>query len=247
MSEQLFPTFSQKLPWITTDQMIEVDRLMIEVYHIELIQMMENAGRCLAILAKERFLNGQTTGRVTILAGTGGNGGGALVAARRLSSWGFDVSIYVTNVDKMKPIPGHQLSILKNMGLTIHTADDLFQDLNTDLIIDGIIGYSLQGSPHGASLQMMNWANNQAAPILSLDAPSGVDLTTGKIYDATIRATSTMTLALPKIGLADKKVQAYRGELFLADISVPLQLYHEPTLNMEVPFIFRDRDIVKLG
>jgi NAD(P)H-hydrate epimerase len=90
-------------------------------------------------------------------------------------------------------------------------------------------------------------ANNQAAPILSLDAPSGVDLTTGKIYDATIRATSTMTLALPKIGLADKKVQAYRGELFLADISVPVQLYHEPTLNMEVPFIFRDRDIVKLG
>ena len=40
------------------EQMIEVDRAMIEDYGIELIQMMENAGRNLAHLARERFLDG---------------------------------------------------------------------------------------------------------------------------------------------------------------------------------------------
>ena len=83
----IFPKPSFDIPSITTEQMIEVDRLMIEEYGILLIQMMENAGRCLAILAKERFLD---TGneKVMVLAGVGGNGGGALVCARRLAAWG---------------------------------------------------------------------------------------------------------------------------------------------------------------
>jgi len=43
------------IPYLTTGQMIEVDRAMIEDYHIELIQMMENAGRHFAHLARSRF------------------------------------------------------------------------------------------------------------------------------------------------------------------------------------------------
>ena len=38
----------KKVPSITTDQMREVDRLMIEEFGIVLLQMMENAGRNLA-------------------------------------------------------------------------------------------------------------------------------------------------------------------------------------------------------
>ena len=56
--------------------------------------MMENAGRHLAHLTRDRFLGGDARDKaVTILAGTGGNGGGALVAARRLSDWGAHVEI----------------------------------------------------------------------------------------------------------------------------------------------------------
>ena len=72
-------------PFLTADQMREVDRLMIEEYGIELLQMMENAGRGLADLARERFLDDDPRRRaVVLLAGAGGNGGGGLVAARRL-------------------------------------------------------------------------------------------------------------------------------------------------------------------
>ena len=82
------------IPRLTTAQMVEVDRLMTEEYHIELLQMMENAGRCLAILAVRRFLKKKLKKkRVVVLAGTGGNGGGALVCARRLHGWGANVSV----------------------------------------------------------------------------------------------------------------------------------------------------------
>ena len=65
------------VPCLTTAQMREVDRAMVEDYRIELIQMMENAGRNLAHLARSRFLEGDPRGNtVVVLAGRGGNGGG---------------------------------------------------------------------------------------------------------------------------------------------------------------------------
>lgn len=84
------------IPFITTAQMIEVDRAMIEDYGVTLIQMMENAGRELATLARWRFLATDDGDhpreprgkRVIVLAGTGSNGGGGLVCARRLHGWG---------------------------------------------------------------------------------------------------------------------------------------------------------------
>ena len=70
------------VPYLTAEQMIEVDRAMSEDFHIGLMQMMENAGRNLAHLARIRFLDGNPMGKaIVILAGTGGNGGGALVCA----------------------------------------------------------------------------------------------------------------------------------------------------------------------
>ena len=58
------------IPAVTTDQMREIDRLMVEVYRIELLQMMENAGRNLAALSREVFLDGDPAGkRVLVLAG----------------------------------------------------------------------------------------------------------------------------------------------------------------------------------
>ena len=61
------------VPYITTDQMREVDRIMVEEYGIQLLQMMEHAGRNLAHLAQRRFLEGDPGGRkVLVLAGNGG-------------------------------------------------------------------------------------------------------------------------------------------------------------------------------
>ena len=232
---------------IDTPQMIEVDRLMMEEYHIELIQMMENAGRCLAIVARDVFLNNDPQDKnICILAGTGGNGGGALVCARRLSNWGAKVNVVLTDEDeKMTKIPKHQLNILRRMGVQISKAE--FKEKAYDLIIDGIIGYSVKGDPYGAAKTMIDWANINSASVLSLDTPSGLDLTTGIIHNPAIKADATLTLALPKKGLFGDSSSEIVGELYLGDISVPAQLYMENSLNLEVNNIFRYSDIVKIN
>jgi NAD(P)H-hydrate epimerase len=65
------PVHTGEVPYLTTSQMIEVDRAMMEDFRIDLIRMMENAGRALAHLARVRFLGGDPRGRkVVVLAGT---------------------------------------------------------------------------------------------------------------------------------------------------------------------------------
>ena len=238
----------ETVPALTTAQMVEVDRAMIEDFRIELIQMMENAGRNLAHLARVRFLDGSPIGKkVVVLAGTGGNGGGALVSARRLHNWGADVQIFLTRpADKFTPIPAHQLDILERMQVPIASAEAAIGSEAVDLIVDGLIGYSLAGVPRGTAGDLIRWANAQDAPILALDAPSGLDTTPGAVFDPAIRATATMALALPKQGLLAKDVAGQVGELYLADISVPPRLYAEPALDLEVGPIFAASDIVRL-
>jgi NAD(P)H-hydrate epimerase len=228
--------------------MIEVDRAMIQDFKIELIQMMENAGRNLADLARGRFLDGDPRGkRVTVLAGSGGNGGGALVAARRLDNWGAAVGVALAQpATAMTAVPAHQLDILERMGVPIVAAESVASLAAADVVLDGLIGYSLKGPPKGAAAELIEWANRQSAPVLSLDVPSGVDGATGIAFDPAIWAAATMTLALPKLGLLGPGVEARVGELYLADISVPPGLYQRPPLNIRVGPLFAHTDIIRL-
>jgi NAD(P)H-hydrate epimerase len=242
------PRLIEPVPDLTADQMREVDRLMVEEFHIELLQMMELAGRHLAHLARERFLCGDAGDRsVVVLAGTGGNGGGALVAARRLHNWGARVRVFVTEArEHFAPVPRHQLEILPRMAVSLAPADAVASVSLTELVIDGLIGYGLSGPPIGAAAELIRWANGQPAPVLSLDLPSGLDATTGEVFDPSIHATATLTLALPKTGLRAPGTERVVGELYLANIGVPRTLFASPTVGVEVGPIFARGDVVRL-
>ncbi len=243
-----FDPVAGEVPDLTTEQMVEVDRSMFDDYGIELIQMMENAGRNLAHLARERFLERNPKGKhVIVLAGHGGNGGGAMVCARHLSNWGASISVYLTKEEReFQGVPAQQLSILSRMQVPILQPGDTVlssEPSSANVIVDGLIGYSLSGSPRGTAAELIRWANEQSAPILSLDTPSGLDTATGKVFDPTIKAAATLTLALPKQGLRTRREQV--GELYLADISVPPALY-EKALGLTVGPLFAESDVIRL-
>ena len=242
------PPAQSQPPFLSTQQMREVDRAMIEDYKISLLQMMENAGRCLADLARSRFLRGDPRGqRVLVLAGTGGNGGGGLVCARRLHNWGARVRVLMTaDSQRLGDVARHQHSILERMGIETDVAADEGELPDGDLVVDALIGYSLRGAPSGVTASLIRAANSQTAPVLSLDVPSGVDTTTGTVHEPSVSATATMTLALPKEGLREVEARAAVGELYLADISVPPSLYAGPTLGLDVGPIFHESDVIRV-
>jgi len=235
------------VPFISRDQMIEVDRLMIETYGITLLQMMENAGRALAIVARERFLSGNCAAKkILVMAGNGGNGGGAMVAARRLAVWGADVSLTLSHEEKkLAAAPAQQLAILGEMKVPFVSFKEAMSG-QYDLIIDGLIGYSLNGAPRGKSAELIKMANCNEAPVLALDVPSGLDASLGVAHDPAILAKATLTLALPKSGLNTPNASKLVGELYCADISVPPALYASKSIGLKVASIFHSNDIIRI-
>ena len=231
------------IPALTTAQMAEVDRLMIEEYGIVLIQMMENAGRNLAKLAR-RMLDGKLAGRkIAVLCGAGNNGGGGMVAARHLHNRGADIQVkLIADPDKLKNIPAHQWRILQTMGIAVEYTLELAR---ADLILDAIIGYGLTGNPRGEAAEWIKRAHGSGRPILALDAPSGLNTTTGAPGQPCIRATATLTLALPKTGLIAPQAQPLVGELYLADIGVPPELYRR--IGLEVGTLFAEDTIIRIN
>ncbi len=229
-----------KIAAISTEQMIEVDRIAMEETGPNLFQMMENAGRNLALSAMDMLGNKWQDANIVVLSGTGGNGGGGICAARHLANRNVNITLCITDRKKLAVVSSLQRKIYQSaFGKEIEVEN--LHKLKPDLIIDAIIGYSLKSAPRGKVLKMINWANQQKAKILSLDVPSGVDSTTGKTCNEYIKANRTLTLALPKTGLLPELT----GDLFLADIGIPKKVYNKIGINYKNPFW--ERFIIRLN
>lgn len=220
-----------ELTAITTEQMREVDRVAMEITGPNIFQMMENAGRNLFSLTVEKLGDGWREARIIVLAGTGGNGGGGICAARHLANHGANVRLLISYPERLGEVPAFQRKIYQNAG-GIEIDLNKLKTEKSDLIIDALIGYSLQSAPVGEAQNLINWANEQKSPKLSLDVPSGVDATTGETPGDFINADWTMTLGLPKTGLLPELT----GELYLADIGIPAETYRILEIPYQTPF-----------
>jgi NAD(P)H-hydrate epimerase len=198
-----------EVPAVTAEAMRELDRVAVEEVGLELLQMMENAGRHLAGVVRAY------DGPVVVLAGDGGNGGGGLCAARHLANHGRDVTAVLDrDPGALTGAAATQRRILRATDATVTTGaavDD------AGVVVDALVGYGLSGALRGRAADLAEAADASSAPVVSLDVPSGVDATTGDAPGAAVTPSETLTLALPKTGLAS----ATTGTLRLADIGIP--------------------------
>jgi NAD(P)H-hydrate epimerase len=234
---QLFPVVDARaVPWLSVQQMREVDRIMVEDLGISLVRMMENAGRGLAQVARE-LLGGDAAGRsILVLAGPGGNGGGGLVAARHLTVAGAKVAVALSaRAERFAPVPAEQLAIVRRLAIAIQ--EGIEPPGEPELVIDALLGYSQRGKPRDEAAELIRWTAGRR--VLALDVPSGLELESGELHTPHIVAEATMTLAAPKTALGVADAPAAVGRVFLADISVPALVYERLGLSYETPFARR--------
>lgn len=219
------PTFVTKdgltVPYVSEDQMREIDRIAVEEYGLGILQMMENAGRNLALTAMEMVPNSRSS--ITILAGSGGNGGGGICCARHLHNHGYNINLFLTkNPADLNGSANSQLNILKHTGYQPSDNSTAEETVRTaDLVIDALIGYSLKGSLLGQTSEFVAITNKHAKKTLSLDMPTGIDSTTGDTPGLFVETDLTLTLAMPKPGLLNPSA----GDIYLADIGIPPEVY----------------------
>lgn len=215
---------------VTATEMQEVDRVAVEEVGLQLLQMMENAGRILAWHVREVR---NEDAPVIVVTGNGGNGGGGMACARHLANRGISVRIVVDrSPDELSGAAAIQSQILAEMAVPISTDAERLSPANGQrVIVDALIGYGLDGEVRPPASRLIERLNRLPEQVVSLDVPSGIDATTGETLGIAVTPDRTITLALPKTGL-----ETVAGALYLADISVPQTVYERLDIDYERPF-----------
>ncbi|MDY6777423.1 MAG: NAD(P)H-hydrate epimerase, partial [Candidatus Nanohaloarchaea archaeon] len=194
-----------------------------EQYGISIRQLMENAGYQIAAYIRQEHSQDQ---QIDIHVGKGHNGGDGLVAARRLAGWGFNVSISLIT-SNLGGIPADELATLQQLDIPISKSMH-----DGDIIVDGLIGYSLSGAPRPPFDTRIQEINDSSSHVVSIDVPSGVDAQTGEQLDPHIKADTTVTLGLPKKGMTETN----SGNIWVADIGIPRKAYQQAGIETGNPF-----------
>ncbi len=210
------------LPGITKTQMVEIDRIMMEEYHIPVELMIEHAGSNLARLA---LILSPDDSNYQVIVGSGNNGGGGVVAARRLKNWGLNAEIFIPRgFELLRTTPKKQLDRAQRLGVEIFEGLPQLSSRRDEnqMILDCYIGYGFKQRVDKISdkvFSLLSHMNN----IISLDAPSGLDVTTGENI-SNIHPIATLTIAFVKTGFFNVSQEAL-GELYIVDIGVPSDIY----------------------
>jgi NAD(P)H-hydrate epimerase len=236
---------------VSAAQMREIQRVALEDFGIDILQVTENAGRAAAQLALA-MLGGRGRGqRVVVLAGVGNKGAAGLAAVRSLVNWGLKVEPILGGVEEEAGFPARrQIDILRRANI-LDPADmeasevELEEKLSeADLVIDALVGYGLEGPPMGMAAAVTELAAAAKRPILALDIPTGVNATTGEVSSPAIQAVTTLLLDLPKKGALENAARANVGELYLADVGIPLSVHER--LGIPATAIFNEGPVVRL-
>ncbi len=233
--------------------MFAADRIATDRVGLSLLQMMENAGLQLAELTR-LTLGGTVRGRlVVVLAGTGNNAGGGMVAARRFAGWGADVCvIFARPLLRLRPGPCAQIEPMLASGVRAAVAghdrshaEIAGEIMHADAVLDSLIGYRLKGAPDNVYKPLIELASLGHGAVISLDIPSGIDASSGARPGSAVSADATLALALPKTGMSLDEGRRLSGVGFLADIGLPASIFTE--LGMPAGAWFDQGPLVRLG
>ena len=227
---------------VTAAQMREIDRKAIEEYQMPGVVLMEHAGLRVTETIRELACGPN----VVILAGSGNNGGDGFVVARHLY---LEKNIFVWTTAPFADYRGDaqvNLAILRNLGIHCRCLCDegALAELSAalasaDLVVDALLGTGITRDVDRLHIDGIRAINRCAAPVLSVDIPSGVCADSGKIMGEAVRADLTVTFALPKRGLLAFPGAGRTGRLEVVDIGIPPALLQGSGFVLLTPHIAR--------
>ena len=207
---------------ITVKQMMQIEENGHQMGFLRKF-MMENAGAATIKILVKKFGDVKSK-NILVFAGLGNNGGDGLVIARHLSGYGSNVTVFL--LGEPDNIRSEECSwnwnLLEKMkSIKLLTGGNLehLNNLEFDIIIDGILGTGISGEirePHSSAITFINKSNVFK---LSVDVPSGVDPDTGDKNLPHVIANVTVTFHRMKVGMPKRKDVC--GEIFVEKIGIP--------------------------
>jgi hydroxyethylthiazole kinase-like uncharacterized protein yjeF len=199
-------------------------------------RLMEHAGTAVAaaVRALAVDLERWREGKIVVLAGPGNNGGDGYVAARRLALAGARVVVAVVasgSRPRNATAARNWDRIARDAGITIVQTpvarDVAMLALGLDkasVIVDALLGTGVRGAlrdPIRSAVEAIGRAGAAGVPVVAIDTPTAIDLSSGEPSQPAVRADLTVTFHRPKTGLLTRQGAAYAGKVLVAPIGIP--------------------------
>ena len=197
------------------DEMRASDAYAIEERGVASLDLMERAATGLARVVGE--VAGE--GPIRIVVGKGNNGGDGLAAARMLREGGHDVDVLAAG--DLSELRG---DAKENLDRLPGTAPEPFEPQRLEgsgAVVDAMLGTGFEGTPREPIAGAIAAINDQGAPVVACDVPSGVNASTGEIEGDAVRAAATATFHGTKVGLHVAPGKEHAGAVHTIEIGIP--------------------------
>ena len=190
---------------LSAAEMGACDRATTQRYGIASIDLMRAASSAVAAFARRQFPHAH---HVTVLSGTGNNGGDGMMAAWLLAEAGLDVTTILLGAPEKlagdaaiawseltQPMRGQVHVVTSAEELALHR-----EALAADLVVDAVLGTGFKPPMKGMALIALEWLRKSQAPVLAIDLPSGwpADETSATARGAVFPADAVVTFTAPK-------------------------------------------------
>ena len=162
--------------------------------------------------------------RIVVVCGPGNNGGDGYVLAMQALASGRDA--VVVRIESHAP----RTDAAKAMCAAFEAAGGRILAFAgalpaADIVVDAVFGIGLSRAPDDATTALIEAINAAGVPVLALDAPSGLSGDRGSAEGLAVRATRTLQLLAPQIGLQTGDGPDHAGVLSLASLGVDAECF----------------------
>lgn len=230
---------------LTAEQIREIDAMTIQREGISSLELMDRAATSFYNFFVTRC--SEKVRKILVVAGSGNNGGDALVVARMLYQSGYEVMVCMVGQEGgCSADCAHNFGELKKEGIPwqiIDSEQKIPRMAEFDLIIDGIFGTGLSRKVEGIAALVIEQMNQSGLEIYSIDVPSGLFL--DRKTDFAVRASATVTFQIPKLALFLPSNSDYVGEVQIVDIGLDAAAIYAAETEMEFTEKVDIKDLLK--
>jgi NAD(P)H-hydrate epimerase len=201
------------IPVLSASEAAAWDSAARTQYRVPSRVLMETAGRAVAqVLVAE--IPAAIGGGVLIAAGAGNNGGDGWVVARALHATG--IPVWVAAVDPKTDDAIDNRALARLDGVRELGREEAWPQ--AAVAVDALLGTGAAGPAKGDVLALAQRLAEYGAPILAVDGPTGLDLTSGEPHGP-VHAQLTVTFGGPRRG--HLLAREWCGKIVMVDIGFP--------------------------
>jgi NAD(P)H-hydrate epimerase len=205
----------------SAEQTRQLDSILIQQHNISATTLISRAASAALAVIQHQW---PETESICIICGGGNNGADGITLAIKAQQSGYKVSVYqLANAD----------SYSVETQTAINKAHEARVDVKPykngielgDIIVDAIFGTGLNRAVSDHYATAINHINSIDKPVLSLDIPSGIDATNGRVLGCAIKADTTISFIGLNTGLFTNDASTHTGKIFFNDLATPSSVY----------------------